>query len=73
VSPTGANQVRNIVLLSDGTDNGPAKRNKTDMSRLDQALDVDGTQLAFYDNGFGTSYATRLIYSTMLSMTFVES
>ncbi len=47
---------RNIVLLSDGTGNSAAKLNKTNVWRLYQALDVsDGRQIAFYDDGVGTS------------------
>jgi uncharacterized protein (DUF2235 family) len=47
---------RNIILLSDGTGNSAAKLNKTNVWRLYQALELnDGTQLAFYDNGVGTS------------------
>ncbi len=47
---------RSIVLLSDGTGNSAAKLNKTNVWRLYQALELkDGTQLAFYDNGVGTS------------------
>ncbi|MGH6895090.1 MAG: DUF2235 domain-containing protein [Geminicoccaceae bacterium] len=47
---------RNIVLLSDGTGNSPAKLNKTNVWRLYQALDLgDDDQIAFYDDGVGTS------------------
>ena len=47
---------RNIVLLSDGTGNSPAKLNKTNVWRLYQALDLGGDdQIAFYDDGVGTS------------------
>jgi uncharacterized protein (DUF2235 family) len=46
----------NIILLSDGTGNSAAKRNKTNVWRLYQALNLaDGTQVAFYDDGVGTS------------------
>ena len=47
--------MRNIVLLSDGTDNLLAKLNKTNVWRLYQALDFSGDgQIAFYDDGVGT-------------------
>jgi uncharacterized protein (DUF2235 family) len=48
---------KNIILLSDGTGNSSAKLFKTNVWRLFEALDVsDPTiQLAFYDNGVGTS------------------
>ena len=47
---------RNIVLLSDGTGNSPAKLNKTNVWRLYQALDLGADdQIAFYDDGVGTS------------------
>lgn len=47
---------RNIVLLSDGTGNSAAKLNKTNVWRLYQALEVnDSNQIAFYDDGVGTS------------------
>lgn len=48
--------MKNIVLLSDGTGNGAAKRHKTNVWRLYQALDLDDPdkQLAFYDDGVGT-------------------
>lgn len=48
---------KNIVLLSDGTGNSSAKLFKTNVWRLFQALDLtDPTkQVAFYDNGVGTS------------------
>ncbi|MGI9505980.1 MAG: DUF2235 domain-containing protein [Geminicoccaceae bacterium] len=47
---------RNIVLLSDGTGNSSAKLNKTNVWRLYQALDLAGDkQIAFYDDGVGTS------------------
>jgi uncharacterized protein (DUF2235 family) len=48
---------KNIVLLSDGTGNSSAKIFKTNVWRLYQALDLtDSTaQVAFYDNGVGTS------------------
>ena len=48
---------KNIVLLSDGTGNSAAKLQKTNVWRLYSALDLsDPTrQVAFYDNGVGTS------------------
>ena len=48
---------KNIVLLSDGTGNSSAKLFKTNVWRLFQALDLadPGKQVAFYDNGVGTS------------------
>jgi uncharacterized protein (DUF2235 family) len=46
----------NIILLSDGTGNSAAKRNKTNVWRVYQALNLaDGSQVAFYDDGVGTS------------------
>jgi uncharacterized protein (DUF2235 family) len=48
---------KNIVLLSDGTGNSSAKLFKTNVWRLFEALDLsDPTiQIAFYNNGVGTS------------------
>jgi uncharacterized protein (DUF2235 family) len=48
---------KNIVLLSDGTGNGSAKVFKTNVWRLFQILDLKdpASQIAFYDNGVGTS------------------
>ena len=48
--------MKNIVLLSDGTGNSAAKRHKTNVWRLYQALDLNNPdkQLAFYDDGVGT-------------------
>ena len=59
---------RNIVLFSDGTGNSSAKIQKTNVWRLYEALDLgypvgsEGqcVQLAYYDNGVGTS-AFRLL------------
>jgi hypothetical protein len=46
----------NIVLLSDGTGNSAAKLFKTNVWRVYQALDLsDGSQVAYYDDGVGTS------------------
>ena len=53
---TEARAPRNIVLLSDGTGNSAAKLNKTNVWALYQALDLGGgDQIAFYDDGVGTS------------------
>ncbi len=52
---------KNIILLSDGTGNSSNALNKSNVWRLMQALDVSLSdkkhreQLAFYDNGVGTS------------------
>src|ERR1700692_4131894 len=48
---------KNIVLLSDGTGNSSAGVFKTNVWRLFQILDLrdPGSQIAFYDNGVGTS------------------
>src|SRR5258707_4065149 len=48
---------KNIVLLSDGTGNSSAKVLKTNVWRLYQALDLKNpeTQIAYYDDGVGTS------------------
>ncbi|HEY3384555.1 MAG TPA: DUF2235 domain-containing protein [Vicinamibacterales bacterium] len=47
---------KNIVLLSDGTGNSAAKLFKTNVWRIYDALDLSGgDQIAFYDNGVGTS------------------
>ncbi len=47
---------RNIVLLSDGTGNSAGKLYKTNVWRLYRALELgDGSQLAFYDDGVGSS------------------
>lgn len=58
---------RNIVLFSDGTGNSSAKLQKTNVWRLYEALDLGypvktglPVQIAFYDNGVGTS-AFRLL------------
>lgn len=46
---------KNIVLLSDGTGNGAAKANKTNVWRLYDALDLHRPdQIAFYDDGVGS-------------------
>jgi uncharacterized protein (DUF2235 family) len=47
---------KNIVLLSDGTGNSAAKIFKTNVWRVYQALDLsNASQIAFYDDGVGTS------------------
>lgn len=47
--------MKNIVLLSDGTGNSAAKRHKTNVWRLYEALDLHRPdQIAFYDDGVGT-------------------
>jgi|SRR6266851_1269121 len=48
---------KNIVLLSDGTGNSSSKIFKTNVWRLFQALDLTdpNKQVAFYDDGVGTS------------------
>ena len=47
--------MKKIVLLSDGTGNGAAKRHRTNVWRLYHALDTQGgDQIAFYDDGVGS-------------------
>ena len=47
--------MKKIVLLSDGTGNGAAKRHKTNVWRLYEALDLQcGDQIAMYDDGVGS-------------------
>jgi uncharacterized protein (DUF2235 family) len=47
--------VKNIVLLSDGTGNSAAKRHKTNVWRLYEALNLhDKNQIAMYDDGVGS-------------------
>ncbi len=48
---------KNIVLLSDGTGNSSSKLFKTNVWRMFAALDLDDPvkQVAYYDNGVGTS------------------
>lgn len=51
----GGDMSKNIILLSDGTGNGAAKRNKTNVRRLYEALDLHRVdQVAFYDDGVGS-------------------
>ena len=47
--------MKNIILLSDGTGNGAAKRNRTNVWRLYRALDLHREdQIAYYDDGVGS-------------------
>jgi len=47
--------MKNIVLLSDGTGNGAAKKNQTNVWRLYRALNLHRKdQIAFYDDGVGS-------------------
>jgi len=47
--------MKNIVILSDGTGNGAAKRHGTNVRRLYDALDLHRPdQIAFYDDGVGS-------------------
>ncbi|MGB5445486.1 MAG: DUF2235 domain-containing protein, partial [Psychromonas sp.] len=47
--------MKNIVLLSDGTGNSAAKKHKTNVWRLYQALDLhEKKQIAMYDDGVGS-------------------
>ena len=51
--------MKNIVLLSDGTGNGSAKKNKTNVWRLYDALDLhNDRQIAMYDDGVGSREST---------------
>ena len=50
---------KNIILLSDGTGNGAAKKNKTNVWRLYEALDLHTpNQIAMYDDGVGSKDGT---------------
>jgi uncharacterized protein (DUF2235 family) len=50
---------RNLIVLADGTGNSAAKVSKTNVWRLYQALDLtDGTQVAVFGDGVGTSSIT---------------
>ena len=52
--------MKNIVLLSDGTGNGAAKRHKTDVWRLYNALNLHcDDQIANYDEGV-SGHSTRV-------------
>lgn len=47
--------MKKIILLSDGTGNGAAKRHKTNVWRLHDALDLHrADQIAMYDDGVGS-------------------
>lgn len=47
--------MKNIIALSDGTGNGAAKRNRTNVWRLYRALDLErDDQIVFYDDGVGS-------------------
>ncbi len=47
--------MKKIILLSDGTGNGAAKRHKTNVWRLYRALDLHvGNQIAMHDDGVGS-------------------
>ncbi len=51
--------MKKIVLFSDGTGNSSASPQKTNVWRAYQALDCSNNkQIAFYDNGVGTSFFT---------------
>lgn len=51
----GRDMSRKIILLSDGTGNGAAKQNKTNVWRLYDALNVHRPdQIVFYDDGVGS-------------------
>src|SRR5438046_87346 len=58
---TGRTANKSIFLFSDGTGNSSAKLFKTNVWRLYEVLDLgpaapgDQVQIAFYDNGVGTS------------------
>lgn len=53
--------MKNIVLLSDGTGNSAAKKHKTNVWRLYQALDLhEKNQIAMYDDGVGSQENTVL-------------
>lgn len=55
-------EIKNIILLSDGTGNSAANPHKTNVWRLYKAINTssDARQLVFYDNGVGTSSFTPL-------------
>ncbi|MCG7985192.1 MAG: DUF2235 domain-containing protein [Candidatus Thiodiazotropha lotti] len=54
--------MRKIVLFSDGTGNSASSANKTNVWRAYKALDLTGNsgQVAYYDNGVGTSAFTPI-------------
>src|SRR6516225_6848861 len=58
---------RNLIVLSDGTGNSAASQNKTNVWRLYEALDLaDGTQLAVFSDGVGTSSVTLFRWLGMI-------
>lgn len=50
--------MKKIALFSDGTGNSSSNPQKTNVWRAYQALDCSSDQIAFYDNGVGTSSFT---------------
>lgn len=51
--------MKNIILLSDGTGNSAAKKNKTNVWRLYAALELhNDKQIAMYDDGVGSKEST---------------
>jgi uncharacterized protein (DUF2235 family) len=58
---------KNIVLLSDGTGNTSATLFTTNVWRLYQALDLSDPdrQVAYYDDGVGTSSFNRLLKNSI--------
>jgi uncharacterized protein (DUF2235 family) len=60
---------KNIVLLSDGTGNSSAKLFKTNVWRLFQILDLrdPDSQVAYYDDGVGTSPSPFSVASSDLA------
>jgi len=51
--------MKNIILLSDGTGNSAAKKNKTNVWRLYSSLDLhNDKQIAMYDDGVGSKEST---------------
>ncbi len=59
--------MKKIALFSDGTGNSSSNPLKTNVWRMYQALDKSSNQIAFYDNGVGTSSFTP---SALLGMAF---
>jgi uncharacterized protein (DUF2235 family) len=56
LSPENVSMARKIVVLSDGTGNSSAALWRTNVWRTFDALDLSGSdQVAFYDDGVGTS------------------
>jgi uncharacterized protein (DUF2235 family) len=51
--------MKNIICLSDGTGNGAAKKNKTNIWRLYESIDLHkDNQIVFYDDGVGSKENT---------------